>query len=54
LRRPPASANIAPVVHDLIIVGAVLAGISTAVEAREAGIGRDASSSWKKDLHTPM
>jgi len=41
LRRPPASANIAPVVHDLIIVGAVLAGISTAVEAREAGIGRE-------------
>ncbi len=28
-------------VHDLIIVGAVLAGISTAVEAREAGIGRE-------------
>ena len=41
MRRPPASANIAPVVHDLVIVGAVLAGISTAVEAREAGIGRE-------------
>jgi len=41
LRRPPPSANIAPVVHDLIIVGAGPAGISTAVEAREAGIGRE-------------
>src|SRR6266403_5325887 len=41
LRTPPPSAKIAPVVHDLIIVGAGPAGISTAVEAREAGIGRD-------------
>src|ERR1700704_2692987 len=41
LRTPPPSANIAPVVHDLIIVGAGPAGISTAVEAREAGIGRE-------------
>ncbi|HEY4731587.1 MAG TPA: hypothetical protein VIH41_10690, partial [Myxococcales bacterium] len=41
MRRPPASANIAPVVHDLIILGAGPAGSSTAVEAREAGIGRD-------------
>jgi len=41
LRSPAASANIAPVVHDLIILGAGRAGISTAVEARQAGIGRD-------------
>jgi len=41
LRWPPRRANIAPVVHDLIIVGAGPAGISTAVEAREAGIGRE-------------
>jgi thioredoxin reductase len=40
LRRLPGGANIAPVVHDLVIVGAGPAGISTAVEAREAGIGR--------------
>ena len=41
MRSPAASANIAPVVHDLIILGAEPAGISTAVEAREAGIGRE-------------
>lgn len=40
MRRPAGGANIAPVVHDLIIVGAAPAGISTAVEARKAGIGR--------------
>jgi thioredoxin reductase (NADPH) len=37
----PLGVNIAPVALDLIIVGAGPAGISTAVEAREAGIGRD-------------
>jgi flavin-dependent dehydrogenase len=37
LRSPPASVNIAPVAHDLIISGAGPAGISTAVEAREGG-----------------
>src|SRR5882672_10182478 len=37
LRSPPASVNIAPVAHDLIISGAGRAGISTAVEAREGG-----------------
>jgi thioredoxin reductase (NADPH) len=41
LRTSPLSVNIAPVALDLLIVGAGPAGISTAVEAREAGIGRD-------------
>jgi len=41
LRSPPASVNIEPVVHDLIIVGAGPAGNSTALEGREAGIGRE-------------
>jgi 2-polyprenyl-6-methoxyphenol hydroxylase-like FAD-dependent oxidoreductase len=41
LRSGPPSVNIGRVGLDLIIVGAGPAGISTAVEAREAGIERD-------------
>ena len=41
MRSGPPSVNIGRVTLDLIIVGAGPAGISTAVEAREAGIERD-------------
>jgi len=41
LRSGPASGNIAKVTLDLLIVGGGPAGISTAVEAREAGIAAD-------------